>query len=156
MAIISNTAYWSAYVSRAIVMATVVLAPLLVAFFTLSLVWLAFVLGSPMDPALGFAVEASVALTDKLLLLGSVAAFFAVISLIARWFVWEGKSGQVDADSFAHRHVFLTILAFLVEPGSFTLHRWLHSPDSLSHPHKRQFRLACTPAAMAGATPLQI
>ena len=156
MNIISSTAYWSANVSRAIVMATLLLAPLLVGYFALSLAWLEFLLGAPMDPALDFTVEASVALTDKLLLLALVAAFFALISLVARWFICEGKSGQVDADSFSQGHLFFTLLAFLFEPAGFALRRWLHPRESLRHPYRRHFRLRFTPAAMTGAVPLQI
>ena len=152
MAIISSTAYWSAYVSRAIIVGTLVLAPLLVAFFTLSLVWLTFVLGAPMDPAFDFTVEASVALTDRLLLLGLIAAFFALISLIARWFVWRGKSGQVDSHSFGLKHFLFILLASLLEPVGLAV----HPPIKLSYPNRRHFILASTPAAMAGATPLQI
>ena len=156
MVIISSTAYWSAYVSRAIIVGTLVLAPLLVGLFTLFLVWLAYVLGAPVDPAFDFTVEASVALTDRLLLLGLIAAFFALTSLIARCFVWMGKNRQVDPDSFLQGYLLAVLLAVLLKPMNFYLNPWLHTPNNLSHPNRRHFRLASTPAAMAGATPLQI
>ena len=153
MDLISRTAYWSAYVSRAIVMATLVLTPLLVGYSAMSLAWLAFVLGAPVDIALDFTVEASVALTDRLLLLGLIAVFFALVSLIARWFVWHGNNHEIASDSVPQGHPLAVLLSALLEPLNRTLRIFLNPPVNWGESRRTDSATVIMPVCLAGAFP---
>lgn len=155
---ITQVTYWSAYISRAIFILTLVLTPVMMAYFAAYLAGLALVAGlSPMDLAFDFILEASGALTDRLLLLGLFSALFAALSLIGRWLLWQGNDRQINPD-FLHRNQNPLALLFsaLLRPVSWARCPVLSLPASLTHSSRRNLSLSSTPAASAGADPLQI
>ena len=154
MRLILRTIYWSGHIGDQIVVWTLFWSVGLTLLFATAVWSLGVWAGIPPLPfALDFVREAAVALSDPVLTLVLIAAFFSAVSFLGRWLLQKGKDQLADLVSLAKGHPLLVFLSALLQPVSFVLRPLLPPPVSLRHPSRRNVTSSCTLSDRSRAFP---